>query len=105
MDWHDLQKMKVNELRELAQEKTTLEGLSGLHKAELVEKLAEAMGIPRPHKVVEGADKTAIKQRIRVLKSERDAAIAAHDRDRLRRVRRQIHAEKRRLHRMAHLTH
>ena len=34
MDWHDLQKMKLNDLRELAKEKTTLEGLSGLHKPE-----------------------------------------------------------------------
>lgn len=105
MDWHDLHKMKVTELREMAREKLSLEGASGLHKDELVAKLAEAMGIPRPHKVVDAEDKTAIKQRIRALKAERDAAIAAHDAERLRVARRRIHAEKGKLHRMAHLTH
>jgi hypothetical protein len=104
VDWHDLHKMKVSDLRELAKDKAGLEGVSGLHKEQLVEKLAEAMGIPRPHKVVEQAGKTAIKQRIRALKAERDAAIEAGDRERLRRARRQIHVEKHKLHRMAHLT-
>jgi hypothetical protein len=105
VDWHDLHKMKVTELREMAKEKLALEGASGLHKDELVAKLAEAMGIPRPHKIVDAAGKTAIKQRIRALKAERDAALAAKDREALHRARRAIHAEKRKLHLMAHLTH
>jgi hypothetical protein len=105
MDWHDLHKMKVADLRELAKEKLDLAGASGLHKDELVAKLAEALGIPRPHKMVDAAGKTAIKQRIRALKVERDEALAAHDRERLHTLRRRIHAEKRKLHKMAHLTH
>jgi Rho termination factor, N-terminal domain len=105
MDWHDLQKMKVTDLREMAKEKLSLEGASGLHKDELVARLAEALGIPRPHKVVDAAGKTSIKQSIRTLKQERDEAIAAHDHERLQAVRRRIHAERRKLHRMAHLTH
>ena len=63
MDWHDLHKMKVTALREMAKEKLAIEGVAGLHKEELVAKLAEAMGIPRPHKVVDAEGKTAIKQR------------------------------------------
>jgi hypothetical protein len=68
MDWHDLHKMKVTDLREMAKQKLAIEGASGLHKEELVAKLAEAMGIPRPHKVVDAEGKTAIKQRIRTLR-------------------------------------
>jgi hypothetical protein len=106
MDWHELHKMKVTDLRELAKQKVPGVGaVSALHKEELVAKIAEAMGIPRPHKVAEGAAKTEIKRRIRALKLERDQAIAAHDRERLAQIRRKIHAEKRELHRMAHLTH
>jgi len=105
MDWHELHKMKVNDLRELAKEKLTLDGVSGLHKDELVAKLAESMGIPKPHKVVDADGKTAIKQRIRALKRERDEAIAAHDSEKLGLARRRMHAERRKLHRMAHMTH
>ena len=105
MDWHELEKMRVSDLRELAKEKTELEGVSGLHKDELVEKLASALGIPRPHKVAEGAGKLAIKQQIRGLKEERQKALDARDSEQLRRVRRNIHGLKRKLRRMAHLTH
>jgi len=105
MDWHELHKMKVTDLRELAKQKLEIEGVSGLHKDELVERLAHAMGIARPHKVVEKEGKTGIKQRIRALKVERDEALGAKDRERLHRVRRQIHGEKRKLHRMARVTH
>ena len=105
MDWHDLQKMKVDDLRALAKEKAQLEGVSGLHKVELVEKLAESMGIPRPHRVVEGVEKAPIKARIRQLKSERAQALLDHDRTRLEGIRREIHRQKRKLRRMAHLTH
>ena len=105
MDWHELHKMKVTDLRELAKEKLEVEGVSGLHKDELVERLAAAMGIPKPHKVVDADGKTLIKRRIRELKIERDQALAAKDRERLHRTRRQIHAEKRKLHKLAHLTH
>jgi len=105
VDWHDLHKMKVSDLREMAKEKAGLEGVSALHKEQLVEKLAEALGIPKPHKVVETDGKTEIKRRIRELKAERDQVLAGKNPERLRELRRRIHAEKRKLHRMAHLTH
>jgi hypothetical protein len=105
VDWHELEKMKVDDLRALAKEKTSLEGLSGLHKAELVAKLAEALGIPQPHKVVEGVDKGALKARIRELKGRRQQALDARDRAELARVRREIHRLKGRLRRTAHVTH
>jgi hypothetical protein len=105
MDWHDLEKMKVSDLRELAKDKTELEGLSGLHKEEVVAKLAEAMGISRPHRVVEGTAKAPLKARIRELRIERQAALDAGDPKRLMGVRREIRRLKRRPRRMAHLTH
>ena len=85
MDWHELEKMRVADLREMAKEKTELEGVSALHKDELVAKLAEALGIPRPHKVVEGGGKLELKQKIRELKAERQKAIDARDSAQLKR--------------------
>jgi len=105
MDWHELEKKKVDELRALAKEKTDLEAVSGLPKEQLVEKLAEALGIPRPHKVVDAGEKRSIKERIRQLKGERDRALEGRDRSAYRSAIRGIRREKRRLRRMAHLTH
>lgn len=105
MDWHELEKMKVTDLRILAKDKTNLEAVSGLQKAKLVAKLAEAMGIPRPHKVAEGEGKTWIKVRIRELKGQRQQAVAARDKGEQVRVRHEIHNLKRKLRKMAHLTH
>jgi hypothetical protein len=106
MDWHELEKMKVTDLRELAKEKTELEGVTGLHKDQLVEELATVMGIEKPHKVIEaGQGKRRIKAQIRELKVAREQALAAGNAQELRKLRRKIHGLKRRLRGMAHLTH
>jgi hypothetical protein len=105
MDWHELEKLKIDDLRTMAKEKDLVDAVAGLSKEELVAKLAESMGIPRPHRVVEGSEKAALKQRIRQLGSERDQAQADGDRDRARRARKEIHRQKRALRRMGHLTH
>lgn len=104
MDWHDLEKQKVDDLRALAKEKTSLEGVSALHKEELVEKIAAELGIERPHKVVDSSEKFEIKQRIRSLKEEKRSALEAGDRVRHKRILRRIHSARRRLRRMAHVT-
>jgi hypothetical protein len=103
MDWHELEKMKVTDLREMAKEKLELEGTSGLHKDELVEKLAGALGIARPHKVAQGTGKTEIKQKIRALKLKRSEALLSHDHDTLHTTRHEIHKLKRKLRKMARL--
>jgi hypothetical protein len=103
MDWHELEKKKVTELRELAKDKAGLEGTTGLHKDQLVEVVAEAMGIEKPHLVVEGINKGKIKKRIRALRSDVQAAIEAKDRTLTRRKRTQIRRLKRRIRRAAHL--
>jgi hypothetical protein len=101
MDWHELEKKKVTELREMAKEKLGLEGTTGMHKENLVEALAKALGIEKPHKVASGAEKTRVKQAIRALKAKRSEA--GHDPAVLTSTRHEIHKLKRKLRRTARL--
>ncbi len=101
MDWHELEKMKVDALREMAKEKTSLEGVTGLHKDQLVEELAKALGIPKPHKIVQSAEKTTIKAQIRELKGKTAAALERKDYPMAAAHRRNVHGLKRKLRRMA----
>ena len=103
MDWHELSKKKVTDLREIAKEKGMV-GATGYQKDELVSILAEHLGITRPHKVVDAADKAEIKAKIRELKVERAAALEAGDKEKLHQTRRQIHRLKRKVRKMAHLS-
>lgn len=103
MDWHELEKKKVTELREMAKEQMNITGTSAMHKADLVEALAGALGIEKPHKVAHGKGKTEIKQRIRALKAQRDEAMGKHDSDTLHAARHEIHKLRRKLRRMARL--
>jgi hypothetical protein len=105
MDWHQLEKLKIDDLRAMAKEKELVDAVAGLTKEQLVARLAESMGIPRPHKVIDSGEKASIKQRIRELASERDEALRAGEKGRQRRARKEIHRQKRRLRRMAHVTH
>lgn len=104
MDWHALEKLKVDEIREMAKEKG-VEGTSGLRKDQLVEIVAKELGIEKPHLVVEGTGKLAIKARIRRLKSEVTSAVQEKDRATARRKRRQVHRLKRRIRKAGHLLH
>jgi hypothetical protein len=104
MDWHELEKKKVTELRDMAKEQN-LEGVSGLSKDQLVEMVAHGFGIERPHLVATGIDKTSIKRKIKSLKLEVQEALQAKDRTLVKQKRRQIHRLKRKIHRAAHLTH
>lgn len=105
MDWHELEKMKVTDLREMAKEKLNLTGVTGLNKAALVEAIAKEMGIDKPHKVAEGTNKTAIKQAIRAMKVKRDEAQERHDKAAMHEARHEIHKLRRKLHKMSRLTH
>lgn len=105
MDWHELAKKKVDELRKMAKEKAGVEGTAGLHKDQLVAVVAKAFGIERPHLVVEGVDRLAIKEKIRGLKSDLAQALSTKDSALVKKKRRQIHSLKRQIRRAAHLTH
>jgi hypothetical protein len=102
MDWHELAKKKVTELRELGHEKG-MQGTSAMTKDVLVEKLAELLGIDKPHLVADGEEKAKIKAKIRELKVKRQEALEAGDRVQLKRARRKINRLKRRIRRNAHL--
>jgi superfamily II DNA helicase RecQ len=103
MDWHGLQKKKVDELREMAMEVPGVGAVTAMSKEQLVEVVAEHLGIQRPHKVVTGVDKAAIKAEIRALKKQRDTAAEAKDAETMRRARREIRKRKRALRKAAHL--
>lgn len=106
MDYHDLQKTRVGDLRDMMKEHLPeVQGVIGLKKEELVEMLAEKLGIEKPHKHVEaGLGKRAIKAEIRDLKVKRQAALEAGDSAGLKRYRRLIHRKKRKLRRMMSLS-
>lgn len=104
MDWHQLHKKKVTELRGMAKKVEGIGAVSGLNKDQLVAALAAQMGIEKPHAVVEGIDKTRVKADIRALKVKRTEALAAKDGKAVKQVRRTIRRKKRALRRAAHLT-
>lgn len=98
--FESLNSMKVGQLREIAKEinHTAVDGYTRMKKDELVQALCTALEIEIPvqqETVEEG--KTAIKTRIRELKAEREKAEAAHDHEKLKKLRRQIRHHKQKL--------
>ena len=96
----ELQKKTVAQLREIASEleHDAVKGYTQMHKATLLHAVCVALGLEEYlHHNVVGVDKRTIKTRIRSLKTERDAALAAGDHVELKRVRRQIHRLKRQI--------
>lgn len=105
MDWHDLNKKRVADLRDMMKEHhPTAQGVMSMKKEELVKHLAEALGIEEPKKVVEGIDKGEIKAKIRAHKELRQQALESGDHDALKMQRRKIHRLKRKLRRAMHVT-
>lgn len=105
MDWHELNKHRVADLRELMKEHLPkVTGITQMKKEELVEHLAGALDIEKPTKHVVGIDKAAIKARIRELKGLRQTALEAQDHVALKKHRRAIHRLKRRMRRAAALS-
>ena len=92
--YHDLKGKTILELRDIAKEvqHDAVQGFSQMNKEHLLPALCRALGVDmHEHHDVKGIDKAAIKAKMRELKSQRDTALEAHDADRLKAVRRQIH--------------
>ncbi len=104
MDYHELQKSTVVKLREMAQEYEDITGAVGKTKEELVDILADKLGIEKPHLEIVGINKAKVKSQIKALKVERDKALEAKDQAELKRVRRKIHKLRHKLRSSAHLT-
>jgi len=76
-----------------------VQGYTQLNKEHLLVAISKALGIQHEHHDVIGVDKASIKARIRELKKKREEALAAHDHDQLKVVRRTIHRLKRQINR------
>ena len=98
--FEELRHKTLADLREIAKgtDHEVVQGYTQMNKEHLVVALAKALGIQHEHHDVVGIDKAAIKSRIRDLKAQRGAALAAHDHAQLKVVRRTIHRLKRRIH-------
>ena len=99
--YDELNAMTVAQLRKVADdiEDERLQGHNTKHKEPLLKALCEVLGIEaHVHHEVVGIDKTAIKRQIRALKVERDAALEAKDKKKLKEVRMKIHRLKHRIH-------
>ena len=98
--FEELKHKTLAELREIAKgdDKEVVQGYTQMNKEHLLGALAKALGIQHEHHSVVGIDKSGIKARIRELKTQRAAALEAHDRAQLKVVRRTIHRLKRRIH-------
>jgi len=98
--YEQLKHMTLADLREIAKgnENEIVQGYTQMNKEHLIGALAKALGIKHEHHDVVGIDKASIKARIRELKTQRGAAINAHDHKQLKVVRRTIHRLKRRIH-------
>ena len=96
----ELKHKTLVDLREIAKgsDHEAVQGYTQMNKQHLVGALAKALGIQHTHHDVIGVDKAGIKARIRELKTQREAALAAHDHAQLKVVRRTIHRLKRRIH-------
>jgi len=98
--FEQLKHKTLAELREIAKggDQEVVQGYTQMNKEHLVTALAKALGIQHEHHDVVGIDKASIKARIRQLKTQREAALTAHDHAQLKVVRRSIHRLKRRIH-------
>lgn len=98
--YEELKHKTLAELRDIAKgdDREVVQGYTQMNKEHLVGALAKALGIQHEHHEVVGIDKSAIKARIRQLKTQREAALSAHDHAQLKVVRRSIHRLKRRIH-------
>jgi hypothetical protein len=99
--FEELKKKTIDELREIAKglDHEAVKGYTQMNKEHLLPAICRALGIDAHvhHHAVAGFDKTATKARIRRLKADREKAIEAHDHERLKQVRREIHGLKRKI--------
>jgi DNA-binding IclR family transcriptional regulator len=102
--YHELKSKTVQDLRAIAKETNheAVQGALQMNKEHLLPALCKALGIDaHEHHAAAGIDKAGIKARMRELKKKKLAAIAAHDHEVLKSLRRNIHSLNRQIR--AHL--
>ena len=91
--YRELKGKTIQELREIAkgvENQDAVQGYSQLNKEHLLPALCKALGVQEHHDVV-GIDKPAIKQKMRELRTKRQAALDVHDAALLKSIRRELH--------------
>ena len=102
--YEELRHKTVAQLREIAAgiEHDAVKGHTQLNKEHLITAICTSLNIDTfTHHHAEGIDTTAVKSKLKELKKRRDEALAAHDHERLKDVRREMHSLKVKLHRAA----
>lgn len=105
MEYHDLEKMTVVQLREEAKKHADLKGTSAMKKEELIHALVGAMKLTVPEKSSKPKsasgplDKPALKRKLAELRAERAKAQSANDHKKADLLRRRMHIIKRRTRR------
>lgn len=92
--YHELKEKNITQLRDIAKDlqHEAVQGYTQLNKEHLLVALCTALGVSlHEHHEAAGIDKAAIKAKMRALKKDREAALAAGDHDKLKAVRRSIH--------------
>jgi len=100
MDYHELHKMTIAQLRETAKGIEGLTGYTQMRKDQLLKAICQHLNIEmHEHHEVVGVDKQSIKAKIRELKAQRAEALVNGDVEARRRTRRRIHQLKRKMRR------
>lgn len=92
--YHELKEKNIGQLREIAKDvkHEAVQGYTQLNKEHLLVALCTALSIPvHEHHDAVGIDKASVKAKVRALKKEREAALAAGDHAKLKALRRTIH--------------
>ena len=92
--YHELKAKNITQLRDIAKDlqHEAIQGYTQLNKEHLLVAVCAALNIPlHEHHDAAGIDKAAIKAKMRALKKDREAAVAAGDHDKLKAVRRSLH--------------
>jgi hypothetical protein len=100
--YEELKKKTVEELREIAKglDSEAVKGFTQMNKEHLLPAVCGALGVEihkHPHHEPVGIDKAKIRTRMSALRAEKQKAIAAHDRARLKAIRREYHHLNRRI--------
>jgi DNA-binding IclR family transcriptional regulator len=92
--YHELKAKNITQLRDIAKDlqHEAVQGYTQLNKEHLLVAVCTALNVPlHEHHEAAGIDKAAIKAKMRALKKDREAAVAAGDHEKLKAVRRSLH--------------
>ena len=92
--YHELKEKTIQELRDIAKtvDNEAVKGASQMNKDHLLPVLCKVLGIEaHEHVDVVGIDKSSVDAKMRELRKQRDAALAAHDGEMLKSIRRHLH--------------